>query len=279
MPTRDRAPLGAPTWIDLSTSDVDRAQEFYGAVFGWTFESAGPDYGGYINASKDGRLIAGLMQKHPAMNGCADFAPGSNVAGSAADGAAVVRSPDAWATYFHTADIVATVAAATSAGGTSCVEPMEVKDKGWMALGTDPTGAFFGLWQPIDHQGFELIGEAGTPVWHELTTRDFATSVNFYRQVLGWQTESVSDADEFRYATAAFDGEQLLGVMDGSRFLPDGIPSHWAFYLGAEDVDKTQQLVADNGGTVLRPAQDTPYGRLAQVADPTGAMFNLSSLR
>ena len=274
MPTRDRAPLGAPTWIDLSTSDTGRAQEFYGAVFGWTFESAGPEYGGYLNASINGRPVAGLMQKGPQ--------PGAS-------------APDAWTTYFHTADIHATAAAVTSAGGTTCVEPMEVKDKGWMAIGTDPSGAFFGLWQPIDHQGFEVIGEPGTPVWHELTTRDYAAAVDFYRRVLAWQTESVSDTDDFRYTTAVFGDEPgarpgrrevpppaggaLLGVLDGGRFLPAGIPSHWSFYLGAEDVDKTLQLVTDNGGAVLRPAADTPYGRLAQVADPTGAVFNLSSLR
>ena len=61
MPTRHGAPLGAPCWIDLTTSDVDRAQDFYGTVFGWTFESAGPEFGGYVNAAKDGQPVAGLM--------------------------------------------------------------------------------------------------------------------------------------------------------------------------------------------------------------------------
>jgi predicted enzyme related to lactoylglutathione lyase len=37
-------------------------------------------------------------------------------------------------------------------------------------------------------------------------------------------------------------------------------------------------LIKDNGGTVIRGAEDSPYGRLAAVADPTGAGFNLSSL-
>jgi len=31
-------------------------------------------------------------------------------------------------------------------------------------------------------------------------------------------------------------------------------------------------------GSVVRGAEDTPYGRLAAVADHTGASFNLSSL-
>ena len=137
VPIREGAPLGAPCWIDLSTSDVDRAKDFYGAVFGWTFEDAGPEYGGYVNAAKDGQPVAGLMYNDPQWH-----------------------SPDGWTTYLHTADVTATLNAATSAGATTCVAPMEVKDKGHMAMLTDPTGAFVGLWQPIGHQGFNIVKEA-----------------------------------------------------------------------------------------------------------------------
>jgi predicted enzyme related to lactoylglutathione lyase len=257
VPTRQGAPVGAPTWIDLATSDVERAQQFYGKVFGWTFETAGPEYGGYINAFSGGHPVAGLMQSDPQWN-----------------------SPDGWTTYLHTADIKATLAAAIAAGAITCVqpaEPMEVKDKGWMAMVTDPTGAFVGLWQPIEHHGFEVFGEAGAPVYHQLTTTDYAKALDFYRQVFGWQTDTVSDTDEFRYSTASFGGDPLVGIMDGSQIL-EGAPSNWFFFLGSDDVDKTVALVKENGGSVVRDAEDTPYGRLAAVADPTGAGFNLSSL-
>ncbi|WP_102143348.1 VOC family protein [Mycobacterium hubeiense] len=249
MSIRKTAPIGAPAWIDLSTSDVDRAQQFYGAVFGWTFESAGPDYGGYVNAFKDGKPVAGLMYNDPQWN-----------------------SPDGWTTYLHTADVNATVAKAVAAGASACMEPMEVKDKGFMGMLTDPTGAFVGLWQPTGHQGFEVVGEAGAPVYFQLTTSDYGKALDFYRQVFGWQLDTVSDTDEFRYSTAMFDGEALLGVM------ADEDQSTWSFFLGAEDVDKTIEVITANGGSVIRPAEDTPYGRLAAVADPTGAGFNLSSL-
>ena len=65
MPVRHGAPLGAPCWIDLTSSDLGRARDFYGAVFGWTFESAGPQYGGYVNAANDGHPVAGLMTNDP----------------------------------------------------------------------------------------------------------------------------------------------------------------------------------------------------------------------
>ena len=155
---------------------------------------------------------------------------------------------------------------------------MEIPDKGWMALLIDPTGAGIGLWQPTGHNGFEVVNEAGAPVYFQLTTSDYGKALDFYREVFGWQTETVSDTDEFRYSTASFDGDALLGVMDGATDLTQGVSSTWFFFLGAEDVDKTVQLVKENGGTVIREAEDTPYGRLAAVADPTGAGFNLSSL-
>jgi hypothetical protein len=259
VPTRQGAPVGAPTWIDLATSDLERAKQFYGNVFGWTFESAGPEYGGYVNAFSGGHAVAGLMTNDPQWN-----------------------SPDGWTTYLHTADIRATLATAVEAGAVTCaqpVEPTEVKDKGWMAMLVDPTGAFFGLWQPIEHHGFEVFGEAGAPIYHQLTSRDYAKALDFYRRVFGWQIESVSDTDEFRYSTADFDGEALVGIMDGTTInMPEGVPSNWFFFLGSDDVDKTVALVRDNGGSVIRDAEDTPYGRLAAVADPTGAGFNLSSL-
>ena len=42
---------------------------------------------------------------------------------------------------------------------------------------------------------------------------------------------------------------------------------------------KTLQVIADNGGAVVQPARDTPYGRLGAATDPTGTAFNLSSLQ
>lgn len=255
MPIRHDAPLGAPTWVDLTSSDLDRAQDFYGTLFGWTFESAGPEYGGYLNAVKDGHPVAGLMAGNPQ---------------------AGVR--DGWTTYFHTADINATVAELTTSGGALCVAPMEVPAQGFLSMATDPSGAAFGLWQPLGHRGFEVIGEAGAPVWHQLTTRDYRSAIAFYRDILGWRTEQIADTSEFRYTTAWFGDQQLLGVMDGAGLLPDEVPSNWTVFFGAADVDKTLQVITDNGGAVLRAAEDTPYGRLAGAADPTGAVFNLSSL-
>ena len=62
MPLRDDAPIGAPCWVDLFTSDPERTQAFYSELFGWTCEDGRAEYGGYFNFSKDGVQVAGGMR-------------------------------------------------------------------------------------------------------------------------------------------------------------------------------------------------------------------------
>ena len=155
------------------------------------------------------------------------------------------------------------------------VGAMDVGDLGTMAVVTDPAGAAIGIWQPGLHQGFGIFGEAGAPSWFELHTSGYETAVAFYRDVFRWDTHVVSDTPEFRYTTLA-DGESwLAGIMDASGFLPDGVPSHWSVYFGVDDTDAALAKTVELGGSVVVPAEDTPYGRLATATDPTGAQFKL----
>ncbi|MGH3547334.1 MAG: VOC family protein [Pseudonocardiaceae bacterium] len=67
----------------------------------------------------------------------------------------------------------------------------------------------------------------------------------------------------------------LAGIMDASAFLPVGVSAHWSVYFGIDDTDAALAKIVDLGGSILIAAEDTPYGRLAAAADPTGARFKL----
>jgi len=45
MPTRETAPIGAPCWVDLMTSDIERSLAFYCQLFGWTAGEPAEDTG------------------------------------------------------------------------------------------------------------------------------------------------------------------------------------------------------------------------------------------
>jgi predicted enzyme related to lactoylglutathione lyase len=252
MPTRENVPLGAPCWIDLITSDVDRARHFYGELFGWQAEDPNESFGGYFNFAKDGVHVAGAMAHQPQ-----------------------IPAADVWSVYLATDDAQKTAEAAASNGGAVFAPPMQLEDLGTMAVVSDVGGASIGMWQAGVHKGIGVYGEPGTPSWFEVHTRDFAGSLAFYRDVFGWTTETVGDTDDFRYAVLTKDGDQLAGIMDASAFLPADAPACWSVYFAVADTDAAIAVLEKLGGSVVQPAEDTPYGRIAQVADPMGAPFKL----
>ena len=254
MPRRQDAPVGAPCWIDVFTSDPDGAQAFYSELFGWEAASSGPEYRGYFNFTKDGLKVAGGMRN---------------------DGGA--RTPDSWSVYLATTDAGATAAAVTGHGGQMIVPPMGVMALGTMAVATDPGQAAIGIWQPAEHRGFELLAEPDAPAWFELHTRDYLASVDFYRSVFDWDTHVAADTPEFRSTTLGEGEGQLAGIMDASAILAEDQPAQWSVYFNVRDTDATLERIVELGGSVLEPAEDTPSGRLATAADTTGARFKLQS--
>lgn len=53
----------------------------------------------------------------------------------------------------------------------------------------------------------------------------------------------------------------------------EGAPPHWIVYFAVSDVDAALSAAQANGGSVLAPAVDTPFGRMAGLADPAGVAF------
>jgi predicted enzyme related to lactoylglutathione lyase len=152
---------------------------------------------------------------------------------------------------------------------------MAVVENGVTTIIGDPGGATIGAWQPGTQKGFELRNEVGAAAWFELYTREYDASVAFYRDVFRWDVRTMSDTDEFRYTTLGEGESALAGIMDASALLPDGAPASWSVYFEVEDTDAALERIAELGGKVVRPAEDTPYGRLAAAADPTGTPFKL----
>jgi uncharacterized protein len=249
--------VGEPVWIDLMSSDPTRAEDFYANLFGWVATPADEDeYGGYVTFVSGDHVVAGL-------------------GGAMGDD----EASNAWVTYLKVIDADATLTKVADAGGRVLAPVQTVGEQGRLAIFADPSGAACGIWEAIANQGYEVAGEIGSVVWHELTTRDFDAAVPFYEAVFDWHPQPL-DAAQFRYVTFG-PGEpsgMVGGVYDAADSLPAGMQSHWRVYFGVDDVDAATKQVEELGGAITREPWDSEFGRFAQVSDPTGAMFLLSTV-
>lgn len=251
MTIRQNVPNGAPCWVELMSSDTDKSAAFYHELFGWEADEPNPEFGGYRTLTLAGEQVAGLMHAQPDM-----------------------PVTDVWSVYLCVDDAAATVAAAQAAGSEVIAGAMAVGDLGTMAVITDPGGAVIGMWQPGEHRG-GVVATDGAPCHFELQTRAYDASIQFYETVFGWKTEVASDTPEMRYTVFNVADGENAGIADATTFLPDDVPSHWGVYFAVSDVDAALATTEKLGGSIVMPAEDTPYGRLAVATDPNGATFKL----
>ena len=110
----------------LVTSDVAAAAEFYGKVFGWTFETYGgeDDRDTYTLVLSDGLPIGGMVIDQRAKKGDVPSAR--------------------WIGLVSVPDVKAAAAAVSANGGKVLVAPKSLGERGETAVFQDPEGVPFG---------------------------------------------------------------------------------------------------------------------------------------
>jgi predicted enzyme related to lactoylglutathione lyase len=112
-------------YVELNTTDLDKAKSFYGKLFDWKLEDVPmPHLPGGYTMIKVGKGTGGGMLKHPM--------PGA---------------PSTWLPYVDVDDIQAATSKAKSLGASVVKDVTEITGEGWFSLIMDPTGAVLGLWK------------------------------------------------------------------------------------------------------------------------------------
>lgn len=118
------AALGAYSWHELATTDVNAAVAFYTELFGWEkgpTHPMGGDVGDYQLITQGGQQIGGMYKSSPA------------------------AMPPSWLTYVNVADIDKAANAVKGGGGRILNGPMQVPGGSWIAQATDPQGGMFAV--------------------------------------------------------------------------------------------------------------------------------------
>ena len=250
MPEFTKHEPGTFSWADLSTNDVDAAISLYGELFGWDIGKEDlPDGGVYAMGRINGKDVAaiGPLQEEQAKMGI----------------------PPHWNVYFTVEDAEQAAKKAEAAGGTIVVPAFDVMEFGRMAVISDPTGAFFNVWEPKTNIGAQVMGEINALNWTELMTNDAEKAVAFYTEV--FDLTATPFGDEGTYHVLTLGDRPVGGIM---RF--DEMRPAWGIYFQVEDVDGIAKRVKEAGGQAYLEPEDIPsVGRVSVLADPQGAAFGV----
>jgi predicted enzyme related to lactoylglutathione lyase len=248
---------GRLVWVDLVVPDLQSEESFYAALFGWSFRSLSAGQKPSALAMADGQPVASLIQRPLPRAG---------------------QGGPAWLGFFSTADLDATLRAATLHG----------------AKQRSPVRSY-------PHRG------PGQWIWSALFSSDPDDEAAFYQNVFGYQVYDLAgQSDQARVATdpnaqpsaqqsltdssaaavSASDGavEHLeLASADYARASVNGMSAdqarrgaRWLHFVRVEDAAAAAAKAQSLGARILVPPRaDRQGGRLAVIADPAGAPLGL----
>ena len=124
----------------------------------------------------------------------------------------------------------------------------------------------------------------GKVVWRDLLTNTPEASRRFYGELFGWEFEApklfvgVGGGDS--YMLIRHNGELIGGIVDTNALGKEENISQWITTISVADIDAAVERVAGAGGEVLNsPESIGDRGRMAIVADSTGALFAMIQTR
>ncbi len=244
---------GSVWWIEVSSTNPAQSRDFYAGLFGWSYQiDPIPGRGQYTIALCAGQPVAGLT--------------------------GVTGQPAAWRLYLASANIEHTAQVVRRGGGRVLEGPLDAPGPGRALVGMDPTGAVIGFWQPAA-RGTLHTTYPGALSWAELNTWDGPEADEFFATVFGYHQRQIGDGYSVDYTTWSRGGATMLGRLQmNEEWATPGVGAHWMLHFTVDPragTDAAVDRVLELGGRVDFDPYDGELGRIARVADPSGAVFAL----
>ncbi len=231
-------------FADLSTYELATAKQFYSAVFNWFYDSSSD----YSMATHGGNEISGLYetpQKFKEMN-----------------------MPSFWMSYIQVNSVERTVEQATELGG--IIEVVDLNSPiGKIALIRDPAGAGFTIYEG-DLLNSRYENSKNALVWNELHVSSVAKVAPFYEGIFNWSIKAAGN-DTYNVLNGAGEKISTIRQIDNSI---KGKYEYWGVFFAVENVQKTKNIVLQNGGSLIYEDEN-----FTALADSFGAFFHIVPLK
>ena len=247
---------GRFVWAELLTRDVGKAAEFYGKVFGWTFETYGPadDLKTYTVVLSGGVPIGGMVYASPKDDG------------SKQGGAR-------WVGLMSVPDVQAAAARVEKDGGKVLMPPRTLGERGTVALFLDPEGGLFGVINSATGDPEDYLADDNQWLWIELRANDPAKMAEFYKGIGAYDVVGGAVAGEssgFRLKSGGYARAGIQTKLDQKN------PTTWLPYLRVKNVADTVASASAAGARILMQPTRMHGTAVAVIVDPTGAPVALA---
>lgn len=241
---------GKFVWADLVTDDVRAATKFYSRLFGWRFN----DYGGYLVALNGERPLCGMFQRPRPKDRVAE---------------------PRWFGYISVSSVERARRAVTKAGGRVMAEPKKMPGRGEQAVFADAEGALFGVIKSSSGDPEDFLADPGDWIWIQLLSRDAKKAAEFYRAVGGYDIVENTTSNRLSDCVLVSEGYARATV----RTIPAAnvkVQPTWLPFVRVTNVAESVAQAKQLGGRVLlEPRPDFLDGKVAVLADPTGAAVGI----
>jgi predicted enzyme related to lactoylglutathione lyase len=244
---------GKLVWVDLVTTDPQKAVKFYSTAFDWQ-----PHYfadKNYIELSHNGRVMSSVVRYED---------------GEAMDGDA------RWLVSISVPDVDAATQNAVEGGGAILQAATDLPDRGRYSVISDSQGAVLMLLRATGGDPSDDTQFLDEWAWAELWTDDTGAAVDFYHALAGYDAMQFPDANGSERILLGTDGKARATVVP----LPwDDVEPNWIPYIPVASAPDTLQRIVDAGGTVLEKAGgDDESVTVAIVMGPTGGVFAIQEV-
>ncbi len=245
---------GKVIFVQLTTTDMASAKQFYSGLFGWSFRDVPGTRVPFSLAYVGSEQVAAIAER-PAPAGA--------------------RAQPTWLSFFSTPDVDGAAKLAAGQGARVLSAPRDVPGLGREAVMADPQGAVFGVLASSSGDPADALKPDGVWIWRSLMTPDPTKDAGFYDSLFGFTTYAFPSPAGQQHLLLQSENYARASVNTPPGTNP-GMHPHWLNYVRVDNAAQTVARAAQLGGRVLvQPHTDRHGGMVAVVADPQGAPVGL----
>lgn len=249
-PTSEFHP-GKFVWYDLMTTDVSAVEKFYGELFGWEFDDSGNTDASYSVIKHNGKNIGGIF---------------------ALDKTKSKSANSQWISFLSVENMESAIDYIKKNDGKIYTKPFDLPERGTVAVVIDPQDAVFALVHSSSGDSKDAEPVYNEWLWTELWTKNIDASLNFYKNMIGYQSKVFMTQAETKYYVLRNENKPRAGVV---KIMLEGVTPHWMPYIAVDEPAKIIAKVEDLGGKIILGQEGIAGHTAAIIADPTGAVFTV----